>query len=193
MTLAFLPPCVLGMKMYYLGLKVFMLPASNLGKWFWAEHLHITHTHTPTMVYSPHLFFFFLIYLLFTVLGLCCSKTFSLWWSGATLQLWCVDFSLQWFFLMQSTGSRCRGSVAVAHSLNSCNPQAVEHRLNSCRTWALFFCYLWDLPRPAIEPTSPASVGWLFATEPPGKAQSTSFNKIFKMAPTTAGRFYHWG
>ena len=151
-------------------------------------------THTPPPWYTVHIFFFFfLIYLVFTVLGLCCSKTFSLWWSGATLQLWCVDFSLQWFFLMQSTGSRCRGSVAVAHSLNSCNPQAVEHRLNSCRTWALFFCYLWDLPRPAIEPMSPASVGWLFATEPPGKAQSTSFNKIFKMAPTTAGRFYHWG
>ena len=153
---------------------------------------HHPHTHPHHGIQSTS-FFFFLIYLLFTVLGLCCSKTFSLWWSGATLQLWCVDFSLQWFFSMQSTGSRCRGSVAVAHGLNSCNPQAVERRLNTCHTWALFFCYMWDLPRPAIEPMSPASVGWLFATEPPGKAQSTSFNKIFKMAPTTAGRFYHWG
>ena len=112
MTLAFLPPCVLGMKMYYLGLKVFMLPASNLGKWFWAEHLHITHTHTPTMVYRPHLFFFFLIYLLFTVLGLCCSKTFSLWWSGATLQLWCVDFSLKLLLFSQSMDSRARRFIA---------------------------------------------------------------------------------
>ena len=86
-------------------------------------------------------------------------------------------------------GSRFRGSVAVAHGLNSCKPQALEHRLNSCRTWALFFCYMWDLPRPGIEPMSPTLVGRFFATEPPGTAKSTSFYKIFKMAPTMAGRF----
>ena len=28
---------------------------------------------------------------------------------------------------------------------------------------------MWDLPRPAVEPMSPALTGGFFATEPPGK------------------------
>ena len=43
--------------------------------------------------------------------------------------LWCSSFSLQWLFLLRSTGSRHTG-------FSSCNSQAVEHRLSSCGTWA---------------------------------------------------------
>ena len=40
----------------------------------------------------------------------------QLWQVGATLQLWCTDFSLQWLLLLESTG---RGSSAVvAHGLS---------------------------------------------------------------------------
>ena len=36
---------------------------------------------------------------------------------GAAVRLPCTDFSLQWLLLLQSTGSRHVGSVAVAHGL----------------------------------------------------------------------------
>ena len=45
----------------------------------------------------------------------------------------------------------------------------VEHRLKSCCTWASLFCGMWDLPRPRIEPVSPALAGRFFTNEPPGK------------------------
>ena len=83
------------------GYLCFLHP-SILGKWFWAEHLHIIHTHTPTMLYSPHLFFFF--NLLFYHPGSLLLQGLSLWRSGATLQLRCVDFPLQWLFLRHSHG-----------------------------------------------------------------------------------------
>ena len=170
-----------------------MLPASILGKWFWAEHLHITHIHPHHGIQSTSFFFFFFNFHLLTFLlswVFAAARTF-LWLrrAGATLQLRCADFSLQWRILLQSMGCRCRGSVAVAHGLRSFSPQAPENRLK----WALLLCYMWDLPRPGIEPMSPASVGGFFASEPPGKVQSTSFYKIFKIAPTMACRLYHWG
>ena len=33
---------------------------------------------------------------------------------------------------------------------------------------------IWDLPRPAIEPSSPALAGGFFTAEPPGKPQDDS-------------------
>ena len=40
--------------------------------------------------------------------------------AGATLQLWCADFSLRWLLLLQSMGSRSWGFSSEAHGLNSC-------------------------------------------------------------------------
>ena len=34
---------------------------------------------------------------------------------------------------------------------------------------------MWDLPRPGIEPVSPASAGGFFPTEPPGKPEICFF------------------
>ena len=43
------------------------------------------------------------------------------------------------------------------------------HRLSSCGSRAQLFHGMWDLPRPGLEPMSPALVGRLPTTAPPGK------------------------
>ena len=50
---------------------------------------------------------------LFTCLFI--GLTGSLLLCTGSLQLQCLGFSLQWLLLLQSTGSRCTGSVVVAH------------------------------------------------------------------------------
>ena len=90
--------------------------------------------------------------------------------SGGYFSLWCAGFSLQWLLLLWSTGSRCTCSVVVACRLSSCGPQALECRLSSCGAQAQLLCSMWDLPRPGIEPMSPALAGGFLTTVPPGKS-----------------------
>ena len=61
-----------------------------------------------------------------------------------------------------------RGPLTVAASL------VVEHRLqkrrlSSCGSWAQSLRGMWDLPRPGLEPVSPALAGRFSTTVPPGK------------------------
>ena len=49
---------------------------------------------------------------------LLCVGFLQLQRAGATLSLWCAGFSLQWLLLLWSTGSRCAGSVVVAHGFS---------------------------------------------------------------------------
>ena len=61
-----------------------------------------------------------------------------------------------------------RGPLIIAASL------VAEHRLQMCRlsNWgsrALLLRGMWDLPRPGLEPVSPALEGRLSTTAPPGK------------------------
>ena len=83
--------------------------------------------------------------------------------------LHCAGFSLQWLLLLQSTGSRRTGSVVVACGLSSCGLPALERRLSSCGSRAQLLHSMWDLPRPGIEPVSPALAGRFLTTAPPGK------------------------
>ena len=78
--------------------------------------------------------------------------------SGGYSSLRCVGFSLQWLLLLQSTGSRHTGSVVVAHGLSSCGARA------------LLLHGMWDLPRPGLEPVSPALAGGFLTTVPLGKS-----------------------
>ena len=60
------------------------------------------------------------------------------------------------------------GPLTIAASL------VVEHRpqtcrLSSCGSWAQLPHGMWDLPRPGLEPVSPALAGRLSTTVPPGK------------------------
>ena len=64
-----------------------------------------------------------------------------------------------------------QSSVVVALGLSSCGSQALEHRLSSCGAWALLHG-MWDLPRPGLEPVSPALTGGYLTTAPPGKPYS---------------------
>ena len=63
-----------------------------------------------------------------------------------------------------------RASVAVARGLSSCGSRALEHRLSSCGARAYLLHGMWDLPRPWIEPVSPALAGGFLTTAPPGKS-----------------------
>ena len=77
-------------------------------------------------------------------------------WGYSLLQ--CTSFSLRWLPLLRSTGSRGAG-------------------FSSCGTWAQLLRGMWDLPRPGIEPMSPALAGGFQSTVPPGKL-SASFLKV---------------
>ena len=61
-----------------------------------------------------------------------------------------------------------RGPLTIAASL------VAEHRLqmlrlSSCGSRAQLLCGMWDLPRPGLEPVSPALAGRFSTTAPPGK------------------------
>ena len=64
------------------------------------------------------------------------------------------------------------GSVVVARGLSSCGSRALEGKLSSCGTRAQLLRGMWDLPRPGLEPTSPALAGGFLTTAPPGKPSS---------------------
>ena len=71
-------------------------------------------------------------------------------------------------------------SIAVRRPLTSVASLVAEHRLqtrrlSSCGSRAQLLCSMWDLPRPGLEPVSPASTGGLLTTAPPGKPSSFTF------------------
>ena len=70
--------------------------------------------------------------------------------SGGHSSSSCAGLSLSRPLLLRSTGSRRAGSVVVAHG---------PSRSAS----------MWDLPRPGLEPVSPALAGRFSTTAPPGK------------------------
>ena len=61
-------------------------------------------------------------------------------------------------------------SVVVACGLSSCGSRALEHKLSSCGARAKLLHGMWDLPRPEIEPVSPALASGFLTTVPPGKS-----------------------
>ena len=75
--------------------------------------------------------------------------------SGGHSSSRCAGFSLSWPLLLRSTGSRRAGSVIVAHG-PSCSA--------ACG----------NLPRPGLEPMSPALAGRFSTTAPPGKPPTHS-------------------
>ena len=66
-------------------------------------------------------------------------------------------------------------SVAVACGLSSCGSWALERRLSSCGAQAQLVCGMCDLPRPGLEPVSPALAGGFLTTAPPGKPNVVEF------------------
>ena len=102
-------------------------------------------------------FFFFLIYLFMAVLGLrFCARSFSSCGKWGPLLI------------------AVRGPLTVAASLVA-EHRLQTRRLSSCGSRAQLLRGTWDLPRPGLEPVSPASAGRLSTTAPPGKPQNSFF------------------
>ena len=86
------------------------------------------------------------IYLFLAVLGLrFCARAFS------------------------SCGERGPLFIAVCRPLTVTASLVAERRLSSCGSWAQLFRGMWNLPRPGLEPVSPALAGRFSTTAPPGK------------------------
>ena len=100
------------------------------------------------------LIYLFIIYLFLAVLGLrFCVRAFS------------------------SCGKRGPLFIAVHGPLTIAASPVAEHRLqtrrlSSCGSRAQSLRGMWDLPRPGLEPVSPALAGGFSTTAPPGKPSS---------------------
>ena len=94
------------------------------------------------------------------VLGLCfCARAFS------------------------SCGKRGPLFIAVRGPLTITASLVAEHRLqtrrlSSCGLRAQLLCSMWDLPRPGLEPVSPALAGRFLTTAPPGKPSRKLFSLL---------------
>ena len=102
-------------------------------------------------------FFFFLInlfiYLFLAVLGLrFCVRAFSSCGKRGPL------------FITVHGPLTIAAFVVAEHRLQT-------HRLSSCGSRAQLLRSMWDLPRPGLEPVSPALAGRFSTTELPGKPQ----------------------
>ena len=83
-----------------------------------------------------------------------------------------------------SCGKRGPLFIAVHGPLTVAASPVVEHRLqtrrlSNCGSRAQSLCGMWDLPRPGLEPVSPALAGRFSTTVPPGKPVNTSFFLLF--------------
>ena len=60
-----------------------------------------------------------------------------------------------------------RGPLTIVASLGA-EHRLQTHRLSSCGSRAQLLRSMWDLPRPGLEPVSPALAGRFSTTAPPG-------------------------
>ena len=113
---------------------------------------------------TPFLYFFFLILGFF-------GTYFKFIYLFIYFWVCWVFVSVQGLSLVAASGghssSRCTG-------LSLSRPLVAEHRLQTCRLSscglrAQLFRGMWDLPRPGLEPVSPALAGRFSTTAPPGK------------------------
>ena len=80
--------------------------------------------------------------------------------------LWCMGFTLQWLVLLPSLGLGMWASVVAARGFRSWG------------AWAWLLPGMWNLPRPGIEPMSPALAGEFLTTGPRGKSLSNTLNHL---------------
>ena len=95
--------------------------------------------------------YYLFIYLFLAVLGLrLCVRAFSSYGKRGPL------------FIAVHGPLTIVASLVVGHRLQT-------RRLSSCGSRAQLLRGMWDLPRPGLEPVSPASAGRFSTTAPPGK------------------------
>ena len=86
-----------------------------------------------------------------------------------------------------SCGERGPLFIAVHGPLTVAASLVAEHRLqtrrlSSCGSRAQLLRGMWDLPRPGLEPVSPALAGRFSTTAPPGKPLPDAFLCIYIMS-----------
>ena len=84
--------------------------------------------------------------------------------------LFLAALGLCWHTQVFSNCAEWRHCLVAALKLVSAAAQAPEHWLSSWGTRALWPRGMWGLPRPGIEPTSPARAGGFLTPGPPGKS-----------------------
>ena len=118
-------------------------------------------TNGPEFLYNIIFLLFIYLFLFMAVLGLrFCARAFS------------------------SCGERGPLFIAVRGPLTVAASLVAEHRLQtrrlgSCGSWAQLLRGMWDLPRPGLEPVSPALAGRFSTTAPPGKPYNIIFFNYF--------------
>ena len=101
--------------------------------------------------------FYLFIYLFMAVLGLrFCARAFSSWGKWGPL------------FIAVRGPLTIAGSPVAEHRLQT-------RRLSNCGSRAQLLRGMWDLPRPGLEPVSPALAGRFSTTAPPGKPRILCF------------------
>ena len=85
-----------------------------------------------------------------------------------------------------SCGKRGPLFIAVCGPLTIVASLVAEHRLqtrrlSSCGARAQLLHTMWDLPRPGLEPVSPALAGRLSTTVPPGKPYRELLTLFWKL------------
>ena len=106
----------------------------------------------------------------------CWQSVYLLWRNVylGLLPIFRLSCLLFWYWAASSCGERgplfiaVHGPLTIAASLVA-EHRLQTHRLSNCGSWAQLLCGMWDLPRPGLEPMSPALAGRFSTTAPPGK------------------------
>ena len=118
--------------------------------------------HSTILIFFSFIFFFYVFVYLFIYLWLC----------------W-VFVSVRGLSLVVASGghssSRCAGLSLSWPLLLRAEHRLQMRRLSSCDSRAQLLHGMWDLPRPGLEPMSPALAGRFSTTAPPGKPFSFIF------------------
>ena len=94
-------------------------------------------------------------------------------WIPAVIYLWLCCAGA--FSPCGAWASPCGAWASHCGGFFCCGAQALGHRLSGCGAWASLTQDMWDLPRPGIEPVSPALAGGCLTTGPPEKSESLLF------------------
>ena len=109
------------------------------------------YTNHEATFYFLILFIYLFIYLFLAVLGLrFCARAFSSCGKWGPLFI------------------AVRGPLTIVASLVA-EHRLQTRRLSNCGSRTQLLCGMWDLPRPGLEPVSPALAGRFSTTAPPGK------------------------
>ena len=74
-----------------------------------------------------------------------------------------------------------RGPLIIVASLFA-EHRLQMRRLSNCGSRAQLLCGMWDLPRPGLEPASPALAGRFSTTAPPGKPPDFHLNPYLPLS-----------